>query len=204
MADEAEEGGGGAPAGGGGSVLKKYGPLAAIVLLAQVVLAWVVITVTVGDKAGNQAPDEALIPEEEVTEGGSSEESTALPFYYTDEQLSGITANPAGTNAQRYAVLTVELGLVGEQDGEPIKPDDLATDTDALGRAEKQIGLVRSIILQKLRSSDIDDLENNLDGILEELKQELNRRVFDKIKWDDDGKKKIRVQEVISTALVIQ
>ena len=43
MADEAEEGGGGAAAGGGGGVLKKYGPLAAIVLLAQVVLAWVVL-----------------------------------------------------------------------------------------------------------------------------------------------------------------
>lgn len=204
MADEAEEGGGGAAAGGGGGVLKKYGPLAAIVLLAQVVLAWVVITVTVGDKMGSQEPDEPLIPEEEVSAGGGVEESEDLPFYFTHAELSGITANPAGTNAQRYAVLTVQLGLVGEVEGESIPPEDLAVDADAYGRAEKQIGLVRSIILQKLRSSYIDDLENNLAGILEELKLELNQRVFNKVKWDDDGVKKIRVTEVISTALVIQ
>lgn len=203
MADEGEEGGGG-PAGGGGGVLKKYGPLAGIVLLAQVVLAWVVITVTVGDKMGSQEPDEPLIPEEQVSQSGGAEESTDLPFYFTHAQLSGITANPAGTNAQRYAVLTVQLGLVGEMKGEPIPAEELATDVDAYARAEKQIGLVRSIILQKLRSSYIDDLENNLDGILEELKDELNQRVFNKVKWDDDGKKKIRVTEVISTALVIQ
>jgi len=206
MADEVEEGGGGgaAPAGGGGGVLKKYGPLAAIVLLAQVVLAWVVITVTVGDKMSSQEPDEPLIPEAEVSEGGSTEESDELPFYYSNPALTGITANPAGTNAQRYAVLSVELGLVAENEGEPIPPEELATDADMALRAEKYMGLVKSIILAKLRSSNIDDLEYKLGTILDELKAQLNQEVLNKVKWNDDETKKVRITDIRVTGLVIQ
>ena len=61
MADEEQEEGGGGAA--GGSVLKKYGPLAVIVLLAQVVLAWVVIQVTLKDKVGLDDTEDPLIPE---------------------------------------------------------------------------------------------------------------------------------------------
>ena len=45
MADEAEEGGGGNEGGteDGGNVLKKYGPFAAIILVVQGILCWVVI-----------------------------------------------------------------------------------------------------------------------------------------------------------------
>ena len=53
MAEEAAEESGGGGGGDGGSTLKKYGPLAAIVLLAQVVLAWVVIQLMIG-YLGNQ------------------------------------------------------------------------------------------------------------------------------------------------------
>lgn len=208
MADEAEEGGGGAaPGGGGGSVLKKYGPLALIVLLAQVVLAYVVIVVALPDKMGGQEPDEPLIPEEQISEDSGGEESGELPFYFKSADLQGITANPAGTNAQRYAVLSVELGLAGEKDGEAISRADmakLAAIAEATGLLGQQMGLVKSIILGKLRASYIDDLENNLDGILDELKDDLNQRVFNRVKWDDDNNMKIRVTGIISTALVIQ
>ena len=57
MADEATE----EASGGGGSVLKKYGPLAGIVLLAQVVLAWVVITFALKDNVP-EAPQDELLP----------------------------------------------------------------------------------------------------------------------------------------------
>ncbi|MFH1570960.1 MAG: flagellar basal body-associated FliL family protein [Gemmatimonadota bacterium] len=203
MADEAEQGGGGGSA-GGGSVLKKYGPLAAIVLLAQVVLAWVVITVTVGDKMGSKEQDETLISGARVTESAEAQETQDLPFYFAHAQLTGITANPAGTNAQRYAVLSVELGLVGEKDGESIPADELAVDPDLVAQVPKYMGLAKSIILAKLRSSYIDDLENNLGTIMDDLKDELNQKVMDKVKWDAKGKKKVRITDIRVTGLVIQ
>jgi len=204
MADEAEQGGGGG-GGGGGSVLKKYGPLAAIVLLAQVVLAWVVINVTVGDKMGKREEDEDLLSQAQtVAERQEAQETGELPYYFTDPALQGITANPAGTNAQRYAVLSVELGLVGEDDGKPIPADELPTDEALVAQVPKYMGLVKSIVLTKLRSSYIDDLENNLGTIMDELRDELNQQVLDRVKWDEDGKKKVRIKEIRVTGLVIQ
>jgi hypothetical protein len=82
MADEGEEGGGGGGDGGGdgGSALKKYGPLAAIVLLAQVVLAWVVISFVFKDNVPEEEQAD-LIPEQSVElRSGQVEEKSRLPF----------------------------------------------------------------------------------------------------------------------------
>ncbi len=199
--EAAEEGGG-----GGGSVLKKYGPLAAIVLLAQVVLAWVVIQVAIKDNPATEAPTSELLPQEQqqapTEEGQDSEE---LPFYYKNEVLDKITANPAGTNAQRFVVVGVELGLIGNNgDGEIMTTEEVMGDAE-LPKVDANLGLIKSIILDALSSKYIDQIEAERPEIMADLKEELNRRVFNRIAWgDEDDQKSIRISEVIFTTLIIQ
>lgn len=202
--DEAPSGGGGAA---GGSTLKKYGPLAAIVLLAQVVLAWVVIQVTLKDNVGTRETAEELLPEvEEQMEGEEGTQSTELPFYLKrPAMLDGITANPAGTNAQRFVVVGIELGLIGhDADGEPFKPKDIETNAEALLKVDANLGKMKAIIINVLGSKYIDQYEKQMAEIADEIRRELNRQVFEKIPWDDDGKMGIEVAEVIFTGKIIQ
>ena len=200
MADEAPEEIGG----GGGSALKKYGPLALIVLVAQVVLAWVVLTVAVGDRLGGGETDEPLMPEDEITTDAGEVESDELPFLFISPELEKITANPAGTNAQRYAVVSVQLGLAGDKKGEAFTPEELLANTGSQELIVKNIGLVKNILLNKLRASYIDELESDLTGIMEEVKDQINQEVFSRIKWDKDGEVSIRVKVVVATELIIQ
>ena len=116
MAEEAAENGNDAneanePSDGG--VLKKWGPLAGVVCLVQVVLAWVLIQFVLKDNVPDQR-DEELIPElQEVVihQGGDQVNRNRLPFLYVSKELDTVTANPAGTNAERFVVLGVQLGL---------------------------------------------------------------------------------------------
>ena len=205
MADEEQEEGGGGGAAGGG-VLKKYGPLAAIVLLAQVVLAWVVIQVTLKDNVGQDENEEALLPEIEqqrkVTDTG---ESTELPFYLKrPEMLGKITANPAGTNASRFVVIGVELGLVGQNEGEDLKPSDIEADAGALVLIDANLGKMKSVILSILGKKYIDQYESEMAEISDEIRRELNSQVYGKIEWDEEGNKHIEVGEVLITDKIIQ
>ena len=207
MADEEQEEGGDGAA--GGSVLKKYGPLAVIVLLAQVVLAWVVIQVTLKDKVGLDDTEDPLIPEIEqqmVESDDGSGASTELPYYLKrPEVLDRITANPAGTNASRFVVIGVELGLIGKNaDGENLKPAEIEGDAPALLLIDSNLGKMKSIILSVLGKTYIDQFESEMDLIGDEILGELNRQVFDKISWDEDGKKFIKVSEVVFTSKIIQ
>ncbi len=208
MADEEQEEGGGGAA--GGSVLKKYGPLAAIVLLAQVVLAWVVIQVTLKDKVGLDDTEDPLIPEIEQqmveSDDDGSSASTELPYYLKrPEVLERITANPAGTNASRFVVIGVELGLIGKNaDGEQLKPAEIEADAPALLLIDSNLGKMKSIILSVLGKTYIDQFESEMGLIGDEILGELNRQVFDKISWDEDGKKFIKVSEVVFTSKIIQ
>lgn len=207
MADEDEEaGGGGAP--GGGGALKKYGPLAAIVLVAQLIITWVLIQSWPGS-TGKRDTGEDLIPETELRLGGQVEESKELPFKWGAEELARITANPAGTNATRFAVLDVELGLQGVDDDGPIATKDLTDDLAAAADMGKllvaQKGKIRAIILRVIRSKTIDQLENDVIGdVMDEIRRELNQQVFERILWDDDGETKITVQEVDFTGFIVQ
>ena len=208
MADEEHEEGGGEGGGAaGGSVLKKYGPLAAIVLLAQVVLAWVVIQVTLKDKVGGAEEDEALLPKvEQQRDQEESSESKELPFYLKrPEMLGKITANPAGTNAQRFVVVGVELGLTGKNaDNEDFKPSEIEADADAMAKIDANLGKMKAIIVSILGKKYIDQYETEMGEMAEEIRRELNRQVFEKVAWDDDGEKRIEVSEVIFTDKIIQ
>lgn len=205
MADEEQEDIGGGAA--GGSVLKKYGPLAAIVLLAQVVLAWVVIQMTLKDKVGPDDSEDPLLPEiEQQMQADDGSGSTELPYYLKrPEVLDRITANPAGTNASRFVVIGVELGLVGQNaDGDNLKPAEIEGDDDAMLLIDSNLGKIKSIILSVLGKTYIDQFESEMTEVGDEILRELNRQVFDKISWDDDRKKHIKVSEVVFTSKIIQ
>lgn len=207
MADEATEEAGG---GGGGSVLKKYGPLAAIVLLAQVVLAWVVITFALKDNVP-EAPQDDLIPTSiESARSGQQEERTALPYYYSSSTLTSITANPAGTNAERFVMFSVQLGLVAiKTDEKP--PDDDVTDTladnaDLLTKIGLYDLLIKSLIVEVVRLKTVDELDGEIiHEVRDEIKQRLNKDVFQKLfKPSEDSSLEVKIQEVVFSDIIIQ
>lgn len=206
MADELQEEPRGDGA-GGGSVLKKYGPLAAIVLLAQVVLAWVVLQMTMKDKVTSHEPEQELLaqaaPQEKTEAGGV--EAKELPYYLVREDLQRITANPAGTNAQRFVVVGVQLGLSGHNaDGEAFTPAEIEANVKALAKVDANLGKIKSVLVMILGKKYIDQFENEMPDLAEEIKRELNRLVFNKIAWDEDGQVGIEVSEVIFTDKIIQ
>ena len=206
MAEEEEEGGGGGAAPAGGSVLKKYGPLAAIVLLAQVVLAWVVIQFTMKDVQQGGDEGEQLLSET-VTEGLVEEDVTKdLPYYFPDgEMLSKITFNPAGTNAERFSVISITLGLSGTTEEGGMKPEEIGADPVVTAKVTEHINLIKAKALKLLRSKTIDQLNSeNMPDVGKELRDVLNSEVFDKIKWDEDDKKKIKVQEILFQGIIVQ
>lgn len=199
MAEEAAEGGGG----DGGSVLKKWGPLAAIVLIAQVTVAWVLITTVFKDKMGGKEPAEELLPAEtQVEEGGSKAQHLGkLPFYLSHASLKKITGNPAGTNASRFVVVSVDLGLIDEKGG------DVAVDSPDLLSLEPYAGLAKSIILEIIRSKTVDELttpEYEAE-IKEQIKNTLNSRIMERIfKGENDEELRLRVSEVQFSEFIIQ
>lgn len=203
MADEAEEGGGGGEA--GGSVLKKYGPLAAIVLLVQVVLAWVVIQVAFKGSMPAKEPEEELVTEMPHSLTAEAEENI-LPYYYQSDKLQSIAANPAGTNAERFVVISVELGLVGrDEDGERLE-DKAFEDAAIMGKIDGYMPRIRSVLIQVIRSKTIDQLSEGEDfeEVKDEIRKRLNQEVFDRLFSLGEDKRTIKVTEVNVSSLVIQ
>ena len=77
------------------SVLRRYGPLAAAVLVAQATLAWIVIEFVFNERGNDELED--LTPEYAIEAGEKKAEvKSRLPFYYTSTGLKRIVVNPAG------------------------------------------------------------------------------------------------------------
>jgi flagellar basal body-associated protein FliL len=207
MAEEDEGGGGPAPA--GGSVLKKYGPLAAIVLLVQVVVAWVVIkTLLDPSSSEDRDPGDPLIPQQQVQAAISEEEGSGLPYQHPAEPIK-ITFNPAETNSERFAVLEIVLGLMAtNEEGTLMTPAEVGADAASLALVDANMKLIRRSILRVLREKTIDDLESmNVEEVWKDVKSALNEEVFSKIAWvdpDSESKKRVSIQEIIPTAIIVQ
>jgi flagellar basal body-associated protein FliL len=215
MADESAPG---AKGEGGGSVLKKWGPLAAIVLVAQVVLAWVLIT-KFQDKIGGgpKQAEQELFPKEAVVEhkSGGEKKSGEMPYYYSSDSLKKIATNPAGTNATRFVQFDVTLGLADKtgkpaveaatgEEGKPAAPE-------WLGKVEENLGKIKAIIVEVMRGKTVDQFDSEvLPEVQDEIRRKLNQQVFDRVfvnPPDAEEKEKIlemRVVEVIFTTFVIQ
>ena len=216
MADEAEEGGGGDEGGteDGGSVLKKYGPFAAIILVVQVILSWVVIQYFWVDGGAEEEEATFSPPETQsvtVTSDGE-EDDGVLPFYYTDDILANITANPAGTNSERFAVISAQLGLKClDEEGTDylatLPPAEFIKDNPVFDALEQNKRRILSVITKKIRRKTIDELSGeNIEYVEEEMQVDLQKQVFDRIKdkeWMVEHCKP-RVVEVDITSVIIQ
>ncbi|MEE3338088.1 MAG: flagellar basal body-associated FliL family protein, partial [Candidatus Latescibacterota bacterium] len=90
-------------------------------------------------------------------------------------------------------------------DGVLMKPQDVAIDAEMNLKVGASLGLIKSLILNALSTKYIDQIENERPEFLLELKNELNRKVFNRIPWgEDEDQKAFRVQEVIFTTMIIQ
>jgi flagellar basal body-associated protein FliL len=212
--EEAEKPSGGS--GDGGSVLKKWGPLAAIVLVAQGIVAWVVITTVFKDKAGSaEHPAEPILRETQVQEGGNkTEHAGPLPQYYSPAPLKKIMANPAGTDASRVVMVAVELGLIeiGEPHGEGEEEEGGEggeKDNPAFAPMTPYAGKMRALIIEMISSRGIDELldPEGKKELQEEIKKKLNTQILSKIFVPDPEKedqKLFEISEVIFSEFVIQ
>ena len=215
MADEGDDGGGDDGDGGGGdggSVLKKYGPLALIVLLAQVMLAWVVIEFALKDNVPEEEQED-LSPEQtvELRSGGQQEERSRLPFYYNSSALESITANPAATNSERFVVLTVQLGLEAyNRDESP--PDDDITDSlaekgnETIEKIKLYDQRIVSVISKTIRRKTIDELDGEfIHEIEDEIRKRLNKEIFERLfRVDEDHTTEVIVTELDISSMIIQ
>lgn len=211
MAEE-EEGGDGEA---GGSVLKKWGPLAAIVLAVQVVFTWALVSFVPdlfnNDKEKEQE-DEPLVTDRAEVVSNQGESDEGLPFYYPGSFLTNITANPAGTNGERFLVFDLELGLKGA-DGEEEHPgvDDKWDDENFTKTFDKFMPRIKSIVTEIMRSKTVNQLEGEfLKDAKQEMKTRLNQEIFVKIFKQKKGDcfgctgYTITVEDVNISRLVIQ
>lgn len=215
MSEEEAEKPSGGGSGDGGSVLKKWGPLAAIVLVAQGIVAFWVVT-TFNSRAGSQEhASEPVLNETQVHEGGTkTDHAGPLPEYYAPPLLKKIMANPAGTDASRVVMVAVELGLIqtnhnpdeehaeggghgsdkGNPDFEPMNP---------------YVGKMKALIIEIISSRGIDELldPEGKKELQEEIKKKLNSQIVAKVFVPDPEKedqKIFEIVEVIFSEFVIQ
>lgn len=204
MAEEKE--GGGEEV--GGSVLKKWGPLAAIVLFCQAVIAAGLIHFLGGSLFSQDENGEKV---DTVRSGRFSDQvedkEELLPFYYVNEKLANITANPAGTNGERFVVFDVELGLRGnkKEDGEPLE-ETVFVEDDFTKKMEKVLPRIKSIITEIMRSKTINHLEGELfKDVKKEMKNRINIEVFNNKKFnEEEAEFTISLDDVNVSRLIIQ
>ena len=209
-AEENEAGGG-----DGGGVLKKWGPLAAIVMLAQAIIAFVLIEFVLRDNVPEQ-PQEQLMPENssvEIRQIQPKKEDVRdrLPFIYDSPKvLRTITANPAGTNSERFVVLSVQLGLEAYNTEESPPDDDitgaLKDNADVLAKIALYDLKIKALITSIIRGKTVDELDAQFQNELEnEMRDVLNREIFDRLfKIDEENKTKVRIVEVNISDIIIQ
>ena len=194
----------------GGGVLKKYGPLAFIVLIAQVVLAWGIVTFVLQGQIPNEAEEEQLETDYQVSVAQEDGENV-LPYYFSPLELAKIAINPSGTNADRIAQFSVTLGLVATNTDED-KPEDrditgqLAEKTElALDKITPYLPRIKAVVREVMSSKTMDELEPEFEPLVrDEIKDRLNREIFKKIfKIGEENKIEVKVQDVRFIDLVM-
>jgi len=208
MAEEAaEESGGGG--GDGGSVLKKYGPLAAIVMLAQAVIAFLIIEFVLKENMPEE-PQDPLIPQmtSETTRQSGETPNDRLPYLYASDELKTITANPAGTNSERFVVLSVQLGLEAFNEDEEDITGKLAENLEVLDKIALYDLKIKSLIMRIIRGKTVDELDAQFQDELEdEIRQVVSKEIFDRLFKTGDGTENttaVRVVEVNISDIIIQ
>lgn len=191
----------------GGSVLKKWGPLAAIVLIAQVVVAFVLIQRFFPGGPSAQPKEDLIPPETQVSQGGEAHEGGPLPHYYSSKEFEKMTANPAGTNGKRFVMFSVQLGLQAYEEGKNVTEEKLGKEAEkALAKLHQYDNKIKAVIVGIVREKTIDELEGDaLQQVQEEIMQRVNDEVMKRAyAVTEDNSVEITVSEVVFSDIIIQ
>jgi hypothetical protein len=124
--------------------------------------------------------------------------------------MGTITANPAGTNSERFVVVSVQLGLEAyNRDDDP--PDDditggLAENTDILDKIKLYDQRIISVISKTIRLKTIDELDGELiDETEDEIRKRLNNEIFARLfAVTEEQKIEVVVSEVDISNIIVQ
>ena len=147
----------------------------------------------------------------DASERGDSDDDP-LPYLYASDELKTITANPAGTNSERFVVLSVQLGLKASNTEESPPDDDI---TDKLGENAEvldKIALydlkIKSLIMRIIRGKTVDELDAQFQDELEdEIRKVVSAEIFDRLFKTGEGTEnttKVSVVEVNISDIIIQ
>lgn len=195
------------------SAVRRFGPLAILILAAQIGIAWVLIQTLLVPKPPQRGGDDAMLAQELMgVETKVTEDETVakdLPYYLTIEALSKIAVNPAGTEGTRFMLATLQLGIkVYDRDKKPPGDDITATLTeepDLLKTLEPYGGIMRSIATESFSQQPLEVFEQRqLTSLQEEIRDRINREVLRPAFTASEVKKEFVVVEVLFTDLVIQ
>ena len=191
----------------GSSILRRFGPLVAVVLVAQLLIAWLVIEVVLV-RAGAPEDDDDILPPARSTAAVVGEDRR-LPYYYAPVAFQRIVANPANTNGQRFMLASLELGLKAYDRRKKPPKDDI---TAHLGQERAVVEIVdryankmRAIMADALARRGVDEFDRrDLLPIQEEIRQRINKEVLQPAFPLGTARYEVRVVEVLFTEMVIQ
>lgn len=193
------------------SMLRRYGPLAAGVLIAQVLISWILIETLLapGPAAESEtATFERQVRGSQVAQASAAEERR-LPHYYAPEAFRRVVVNPARTNASRFMMTSLELGLKSyDRSRKPPKDDvtkNLGGDAETLAILDKYASKMRSIMIAELGKRGIDEFDRqDLIPVQEAIRERINREVLRPAFPAGKAKREVVVVEVLFTEMVIQ
>ena len=193
------------------SAMKRFGPLAVLVLLAQLGIAWVLIqTLLTPEKVETPAGDEMMAQKlmGERQDAGEDQSRGDLPFYYAPPDLHRVAVNPAGTSGERVMVVAVELGLRAyDRSQDPPKEitGTLAAEADMLAVLDRYASRMRAITNEILSRKRIEDIEGGkLPEIAEQIRSTLNHDVMRPAFPRDESDKYVTIAEVLFPSVIIQ
>ena len=121
-------------------------------------------------------------------------------YYYSPEHLKQITTNPAGTNAERFVVMSIELALADAAEGSVlIQPIEMAEIDNAL---RPYGGLMRSVALRVLQEATVADLTDRRRSFIDSLHRPMEELVI--IPHLPLKGRQMVLKEVIVTEMIVQ
>ncbi len=199
------------PKAGGRSTLRRYGPLGAAILIAQITVAWFLIRVLLAPAAPVKAAEDEMLKQtltgQDVT--APAKQERRLPYYYAPEPLRKLVVNPSRSNAERFLMTSIELGLKAyDRDKKPPKDDitaKLGKDAAMLTVLDKYASKMRAICIESLGKHSIDEFDRQeLIPVQAEIRQRINTEVLQPAFSGDKSKRSVVVVEVLFTEMVIQ
>jgi len=119
------------------------------------------------------------------------------PYFFRHDELTSMVVNPAGTNAERFAMFSVQLEI-----------GNVATEAEAK-EVDAQLGqyasLIKATLIEVMRAKTIEQVEGaGIKKVRREMQEALQRKVMGRMGKREGGRGKIEIREVVISDLIIQ